>query len=173
MRKAIEYIKTFTNNNEGEIKFWLYFEKTWLTWFPPNVWNTSDISDLDLKNRTNNALERYHRRLNQFVVNAHPNICAFAEIIKDEFTFYEEKCAEIRQNGGSATFSQNTFPQDTVAQKYISQKNSERRSSANTLPQYTVLQNMFLQDTIPQDTFLQAYFRILIFSKSVLPNLHV
>ncbi|KAF0987914.1 hypothetical protein HZS_3622 [Henneguya salminicola] len=67
--------------------FWLYFERTGLVRFPPNVWKSSETPQLDFKNRTNNVLERYNIRLNDFVANAHRNIFSFAKIIRDEFKY--------------------------------------------------------------------------------------
>ncbi|KAF0985245.1 hypothetical protein HZS_1384 [Henneguya salminicola] len=34
---AIEFIKTLTTNEEEVLKFWQYFERTWLKRFPPNI----------------------------------------------------------------------------------------------------------------------------------------
>lgn len=59
---AIEYIKTKLVHEESVDNFWIYFERTWLVRFPPSIWNTSEIPQLDLINRTNNGLERYNRR---------------------------------------------------------------------------------------------------------------
>lgn len=115
---AIQYIKTLTTNEDNVNMFWLYFERTWLSRFPPNVWNTFDIPESDFKNRTNNALERYNRRLNDFFVNAHPNICSFAEIIKSEFEYYEGRCKEIRQNSSGILFKTKESQQKTVLKEY-------------------------------------------------------
>ncbi|KAF0985614.1 hypothetical protein HZS_4522, partial [Henneguya salminicola] len=48
--------------------------------------------------RTNNALERYNRRIGENFANAHPNLASFISIIRTEFLYYSERCAEIRQN---------------------------------------------------------------------------
>ncbi|KAF0986956.1 hypothetical protein HZS_2031 [Henneguya salminicola] len=49
-------------------------------------------------NRTNNVPKRYNRRLNDFFANAHPNICSFVEIFRDEFLYFEKRSAEVRLN---------------------------------------------------------------------------
>ncbi|KAF0991467.1 hypothetical protein HZS_1573 [Henneguya salminicola] len=74
------------------------YKKTFLVRFPPNVWNSSKIPHIDIKNRRNNSLERYNRRLYDFFASSFTNICSLAEMILDEFKYYEERCAEIRQN---------------------------------------------------------------------------
>lgn len=104
--KAIDYIKSLLVHEEAVDTFWSYFEKTWLVRFPSNVWNNFDISQSDLMNRTNNGLERYNRRMNDFFANAHPNLCSFAEIIRDEFKYYDQRCAEIRQNCSGINYHQ-------------------------------------------------------------------
>ncbi|KAF0989678.1 hypothetical protein HZS_1549 [Henneguya salminicola] len=85
-------------------KFWQYFERTRPVRFPHNAWNSSEIPQLEIKNRTNNVLERYNKRLSDFFANALRNICSFAEIIRDEFKYYEETCVEIRQNSNGIVF---------------------------------------------------------------------
>ena len=65
-------------------------------------------------NHTNNALERYNRRMNDFFANAHPNICSFAEVIRDEFKFYEERCSEIRQNSSGVLFREPELNTNTL-----------------------------------------------------------
>ncbi|KAF0989350.1 hypothetical protein HZS_1347 [Henneguya salminicola] len=43
---------------------------------------------MEISGLTNNALERYNRRLNDFFVNSHPNLASFVSIIKNEFLLY-------------------------------------------------------------------------------------
>ncbi|KAF0985628.1 hypothetical protein HZS_1446, partial [Henneguya salminicola] len=49
-------------------QFLAYFNRTWMVRFAPSLWNIS----AGMMNRTSNA---------------HPNICSFVEIIKDEFLY--------------------------------------------------------------------------------------
>lgn len=50
------------------------------------------------------ALERYNRRMNEHFSNAHPNIFAFIDVLRNEFEFYEEKLLEIRQNSSGIVY---------------------------------------------------------------------
>ncbi|KAF0990504.1 hypothetical protein HZS_3054 [Henneguya salminicola] len=64
------------------------------------LWNIKSIfNDGAFSGRMNNRVERYHRRLKENFANAHPNLASFIEAIRLEFNFYEERIAEIRQNG--------------------------------------------------------------------------
>lgn len=50
------------------------------------VWNVShlDDDDIELKNRTNNALERYNRHFNGIVPRNHPNLMVFTQALRQE-----------------------------------------------------------------------------------------
>lgn len=95
---GIDYIKTLTTEQPELSAFWNYFTRTWLQRFNPALWNLSNLGDVNMAGRTNNSLERYNRRLGEHFSNAHPNLCAFVSVIKNEFQYYSEKCSEIRQN---------------------------------------------------------------------------
>ncbi|KII60792.1 hypothetical protein RF11_02653 [Thelohanellus kitauei] len=115
---AVEYIKCLLVHEEVLDTFWLYFQKTWLVRFPSKVWNTFDISKSDIMNRTNNALERYNRRMNDFFANAHPNLVSFPKIIRDEFKYYEERCTEIHQNSSGIIFRQVTLEKNDLRSEF-------------------------------------------------------
>lgn len=101
---AIRYIQSFMVEENGLEQFWAYFRSIWLIRFDPTIWNSSYLESSEIANRTNNALERYNRRLNEHFTNAHPNLFAFVEVIKQEFRYYQEKCSEIRQNSSGIVF---------------------------------------------------------------------
>ncbi|KAG3118397.1 hypothetical protein PI125_g2926 [Phytophthora idaei] len=65
------------------MRFWKYFEKTWIEKFKPEWWNVSGLRQ-DLVNRTNNPLERYNRSLNEAFSVAHPNVTRFIGVIEEQ-----------------------------------------------------------------------------------------
>ncbi|KAF0986160.1 hypothetical protein HZS_6145 [Henneguya salminicola] len=80
--------------------FWTYFEKKWIKNYGPTLWNIRSVfNDHAFAGRTNNSVERNHRRLTENFANAHPNSAAFVEVIRKEFKYYEERITEKRQNG--------------------------------------------------------------------------
>lgn len=115
---AIQFIKTLTNDEENLSLFWDYFHNTWVKRFDPILWNFSNTDDLDIVGRTNNALERYNRRLGDHFFNAHPNICMFISVIKNEFLYYSEKCKEIRQNFSGIRYQAQRFLKPDVEKSY-------------------------------------------------------
>eukprot|EP00644_Phytophthora_capsici_P018272 jgi/Phyca11/127414/e_gw1.68.156.1 len=58
------------------IGFWLYFRRTWIETYPPEIWNVCGINR-QLVNRTNNPLERYNRELNNEFPTRRPSIRTF------------------------------------------------------------------------------------------------
>ncbi|KAF1740600.1 hypothetical protein MXB_2820, partial [Myxobolus squamalis] len=46
---------------------------------------------------TNNALERYNRRIGKNFANAYPNLPSFISTIRTEFLYYSERSSENRQ----------------------------------------------------------------------------
>ncbi|KAF0989237.1 hypothetical protein HZS_19 [Henneguya salminicola] len=71
----------------------------WINRFKPSLWNNGDIkTNEDSIGRISNSLDRYNGRMNDHFLNAHPNICMFVEVIRNEFEFYEQRCLELRQN---------------------------------------------------------------------------
>ncbi|KAF0990418.1 hypothetical protein HZS_7382 [Henneguya salminicola] len=106
---GIEYIKIKTINEYDAILFWTYFQNAWIKKYNPTLWTLCNIEDMEIFGRTNNALERYNRRLNDFFVNSHPNLASFVSIIKNEFLYHSELCKQIRQDSSNIHFGQGLF----------------------------------------------------------------
>lgn len=70
-------------------RFWLYFRKTWIGKLGPDLWNMHAVVDYQIPGRTNNALERYNRRLNDQFACPHPKLLAFVKVIEEEFNYYK------------------------------------------------------------------------------------
>ncbi|KAF0989688.1 hypothetical protein HZS_2037 [Henneguya salminicola] len=66
--KEIQFIETLTTVDDNKYRFWSY---------ELCQWNTYVLNDDDVANRTNNALERYSRRLKDHSSNSHPNLACF------------------------------------------------------------------------------------------------
>ncbi len=79
--------------------FWKYFEKSWCNEYDPNLWNYSGIENPEetVKNKTNNALERFKRRLNDAFPTSHPSMSQFVEVIKEISEDYVEKLVQIKR----------------------------------------------------------------------------
>ena len=76
-------------------------------------WNiySEDDSHLDLQNRTNNALERYNRTLNDKFSSPHPSLLQFVTTMEEESRFQVRRLDDIRngkveppKNKGSTLF---------------------------------------------------------------------
>lgn len=119
---AIRYAKSLTTEQPELISFWNYFEIIWRKRFDPQLWNLSSINDQELAGRTNNALERYNRRLGEHFANAHPNLPAFIAVIKTEFLYFSERCNEIRQNSSGIDYQPQRFSRPLIDQHFISWK---------------------------------------------------
>jgi hypothetical protein len=101
IKKGIPYCRSKINEDGQESKlhaFWKYFEKTWCNEYDPNLWNYSGIENPEdtLINKTNNALERFNRRLNDAFPTAHPSMSQFVEVIKEISVDYVEKLVQIK-----------------------------------------------------------------------------
>ncbi|KAE8979411.1 hypothetical protein PR002_g24421 [Phytophthora rubi] len=57
-------------------KFWKYFKRTWITTFPPSLWNIEPYTKA-LVSRTNNPSERFNREMNAAFPAPHPNLADF------------------------------------------------------------------------------------------------
>ena len=92
VRKGIPYVRSILDQEdvEGREKwnsFWDYFTKFWCSSMDfIETWNIIDRNEeyYDLQNRTNNALERYNRRLNDVFPTAHPSLLLFVQTIEIE-----------------------------------------------------------------------------------------
>lgn len=61
---------------------------------------TTDVADL--RNRTNNPLERQNRELNSLFPTPHPNLLVFVETIKTDSTNNVAKIDQIKRNARKA-----------------------------------------------------------------------
>lgn len=57
-------------------EFWVYFRRTWISKYPPSLWNVFGL-DNQLVARTNNPLERFNRELNTVISTPHPSVPVF------------------------------------------------------------------------------------------------
>ena len=77
--------------------FWKYFDY-WLSIIPS--WNICEENGeyIELTNRTNNALERYNRRINElFKDKKPPRLIEFVQICEKESRFQAEQLRQIRE----------------------------------------------------------------------------
>jgi hypothetical protein len=89
--KAIPYIRTKvqeTGHKAALDSFWRYFVSTWMKKYSPLTWNINHIpqgreEDIMI-NRTNCALERYNKTLQNAFPSPHPNIQVFVQTIAGE-----------------------------------------------------------------------------------------
>lgn len=115
---GIQYIKSLNTIDNDALLFWTYFENTWMRIFNPSLWSLCNVEDWEIAGRTNNALERYNRRINDFFANSHPNLASFASTIKNEFKFYSEICNKIRQDSSDIRFGQGVFQRPAILDRY-------------------------------------------------------
>lgn len=106
-KKGIAYVKFLidsqfpdmtVSDREKWAEYWKYFENFWCHSRFINMYNiNSETRDKrDLRNRTNNALERYNRHLNYIFPTPHPNLPAFVTTLKAESTRIVTKLENIR-----------------------------------------------------------------------------
>lgn len=102
IKYGIPYIRA--NINEGDDvskwnQFWLYFRKTWMTTFPANYWNINHAisENLNVVNRTNNALEVYNRIFTSKFKNGRPSLLMFTNICKQESIRYVNLISDIKK----------------------------------------------------------------------------
>ena len=95
--KGIPYVKSIINpvildnDDDSRVKmgvFWKYFKRFWCsddkfiaTW---NINDPQNEEHLELVNRTNNALERYNRTLNEMFSTPHPTVLNFVRTLEEE-----------------------------------------------------------------------------------------
>jgi hypothetical protein len=78
--------------------FWRYFLKTWTQKYETKLWNIHHLDGDDINGRTNNALERYNRRLGEKFAVGHPSLQTFVQIIQKE-VFYFSEILKNKRNG--------------------------------------------------------------------------
>lgn len=127
---GIEFIKHTIQKETNEFnEFWNYFTKTWIERFDPEIWNLNNKDENILVGRTNNSLERYNRRLGEFFMNAHPNIAAFANIVRNEFEYYSDVCRQVRETGNNILFGEHEFIKPEIDPEYINWVNERKNTN--------------------------------------------
>ncbi|EGZ24005.1 hypothetical protein PHYSODRAFT_480393 [Phytophthora sojae] len=70
---------------------------TWMRTYGPSTWNVNTIAEaVDIVNRTNNALERFNRTLNESFTTSHPSLLTFVDVIKTKSQNYVDLIEDIR-----------------------------------------------------------------------------
>jgi hypothetical protein len=85
---AISFLELLLPDSSYWKMFWKYFRNTWMVRFSPTLWKSSEVGIEEMERRTNNALERYNRRLNERFSTAHPNIGTFIEGLRNEEMYF-------------------------------------------------------------------------------------
>ncbi|KUF91609.1 Hematopoietic prostaglandin D synthase [Phytophthora nicotianae] len=100
--KGIPSVRSRVDESGHRVKwdtFWRYFKRTWMRTYDPALWNVNAISEtMDIVNRTNNALERFNRDLNESFSSAHPNLLPFMAVIKQKSKDHVELIEDIRHH---------------------------------------------------------------------------
>ncbi|KAF0991371.1 hypothetical protein HZS_4314, partial [Henneguya salminicola] len=122
---AIRYLNSLTTLQPELISFWSYFDLIWRRRFEPQLWNILNINGIDIAGRTNNALERYSKRIGENFANAHPNLPYFISIIRSKFQYYSERCTEIRQNSSVIVYQSERFSMPEIDLCYLSWKQNQ------------------------------------------------
>ena len=91
----VKYLKQVLSGEQYK-DFWKYFDKTWMNQFPPVLWAHGTDSGENIV-RTNNALERYNRRLSERMVVPHGSIGVFVQVLQAEFKSYSDYVTNIRR----------------------------------------------------------------------------
>jgi hypothetical protein len=129
---AVEYAKAKLADDARLTPFWHYFVQTWCMKFPPTLWTYSSMSQ-SIRNRTNNPLERYNRRLNERFPCRHPNIFAFLDVIKDEARYYSLLLNNIRAGvepfPNDPEFTVPQIPSDFIITHHVTVKVTRSQNS--------------------------------------------
>ncbi|KAF0985514.1 hypothetical protein HZS_1914 [Henneguya salminicola] len=67
---AIRYVNSLTTVQPELISFWSYFDLIWRRRFEQQLWNISNINDIDIAGRTNNALKSITQRCTEIRQNS-------------------------------------------------------------------------------------------------------
>ena len=97
---GIPYLKEKYSNYAAPMEaFWSYFEKTWVTGvYDIDLWNISRFKNNfdSIQNRTNNALERYNRTMNDLFGHRTPSLPVFVDKIKEACKNILQKLEDIK-----------------------------------------------------------------------------
>jgi hypothetical protein len=117
VKKGIPYLRSKFAVAEAECpaqwkKFWEYFINTWMKGYDPISWNISGhlAAGVELRNRTNNGLERYNRRLGSKFTNHQPPLEQFVTVVKKEAHSYIKKGNDIRARLSAAPTRHRVVP---------------------------------------------------------------
>ena len=102
MDLGIDYVRCHMDEGQEQSKwnlFWKYFNTVWIQTYGVRAWNVSQSIDenLALKNRTNNALERFNRTV-KTALGIHPALPKYVEGIRDLSCEYIGRIDNIRRN---------------------------------------------------------------------------
>ncbi|KAE8895386.1 hypothetical protein PF003_g20647 [Phytophthora fragariae] len=97
--KGIPYVMSIVNTKGAAriwTSFWDFFVRTWMTMFPPSLWNVNTYieQEMEMQNRTNNPIESYNRRAKK-AFGSHPTLVVFVEQAKEEAKRYLELLDDI------------------------------------------------------------------------------
>jgi hypothetical protein len=111
VQHKIDFAGYYTPFAHAWSRFWDYFDHTWGDLFPPPTWSVYEIiSDPKEKNKlvnmTNNALERFNRRLNECFPNAHPKMPSFVEALNEVCSEYVAELERIQKGRSNAPVHQ-------------------------------------------------------------------
>ena len=117
LKYAMAFLRRTTTDDEKHARFWRYFEATWMTKYPVEMWSYWN-SRSGMVSRTNNALERYNRTLGEMCVHAHPSTVNLVQIIRDQFALYSAKMNNIRR-GTEKVPQHDGFIMPTVPSEFL------------------------------------------------------
>ncbi|KII69963.1 hypothetical protein RF11_07748 [Thelohanellus kitauei] len=86
--EILQKIRVLYRGTSSETKwesFLAYFNDVWMKKYPIEIWNNFNLFNNESNNmfRTNNALERFNRELNERFTNPHPNLYCFIKKNKE------------------------------------------------------------------------------------------
>ena len=104
--------------------FWKYFVKTWTKQYDVKSWNLHHLLNNptainELRQRTNNCLERYNREMNNAFKTAHPNLITFVDIIKGKSLEFVERIKRVANNEERAPVHNTHIVIPPIPQAYI------------------------------------------------------
>lgn len=107
---AINFIKSQRGfASAGFDLFWSYFSRAWILEHDPSLWNVGSIEDGSIVGQTNNALERYNRRIAEMLIAGHPSLSCFITILQKEVLCYFTRLENMRKGIDSIAVSYNEW----------------------------------------------------------------
>ncbi|KAF1742072.1 hypothetical protein MXB_518 [Myxobolus squamalis] len=93
--------------------------------FEPQLWKISNINAINMVGRTNNALERYNKRIGENFAKICLNLPSFIPTIRTEFMYHSERSTEIRQNFRGILYQSELFQKIEIGPCYLSRKKNQ------------------------------------------------